>query len=66
MSNEDYPELVTAFLDGMAIEMKQSTKGLWDEVKWTYSRFGARNGNLNLILQLIDLTSIIIFETTET
>ena len=51
LSNEDYPELVTAFLDGMAIEMKQSTKGLWDEVKWTYSRFGARNGNLNLILQ---------------
>jgi hypothetical protein len=38
LSNQDYPVLVTAVLDGMSTEMKQLTKGLRDEVKWTYSR----------------------------
>jgi speckle-type POZ protein len=50
---------VTALLDGMAIEMKQTSPGLWNEAKWTYSRpqeydshRGARNRNAHLTLIL--------------
>jgi speckle-type POZ protein len=59
-SNLDYPVLVTALLDGLAIEMKQPSPGQWNEAKWTYSRpqeydsyHGARNrsARLTLILQ---------------
>ena len=58
---------MTAFLDGMAIEMKQTTPGLWDEVKWTYSSpeeydnyYGARNrnGHLTLILQFPQIVKL--------
>jgi BTB/POZ domain len=50
---------VTAFLDGLAIEMKQPSPGLWNEPKWTYSRpheynsyYSPRNRNAHLTLIL--------------
>jgi speckle-type POZ protein len=59
LPNKDYPVLVAALLDGMAIEMEQPSKGLWNEAKWSYSRpqeydncIGARNKNAHLTLIL--------------
>ena len=58
-SNQDYPVLVTAFLDSMVVEMKQPSPGLWNEAKWTYSHskefdnyHNPRNKSANLTLIL--------------
>ena len=59
MSNQDNLEIVTAFLDGVDMEMKQLPRGRWTQVEWIKSgpqdwdsdRDGNRNVHLMLILQ---------------